>query len=256
MNLRRREMNKKLIVFCLALAIAAMSVPTYASSCVIGTWENNSGDGWINWSNQTSIGPLPSTVGGTTYSQSTIGVTNGSYSLEVSPPAGWGQPFAIHLTGWAMENFLANTKFEIDVTYDSGSWPSNTTYAQVYELSIQTSSYGWNDVGGAGSPTGANGVVFTDMLNPDSPGNLPLVNPGTPGTDITGTWIWDYSAILPGGSYTGNHVSAADTWANFVFALNSNAAGEYYFDNARFVPEPATIALLSLGGLALLRRQR
>jgi hypothetical protein len=255
-------MSKKLIVLCLALAIAAMSVPAYAATpYIIGDWENNSGDGWINWSaSQTSIGPLPSTVGGVAYSQSTIGVTHGSYSLAVSPPSGWGQQFALHsyqcTFGLPMSTFLANTKFEIDVTYDSGSWPSNTTYAQVYELSLQTASYGWNDVGGAGSASGANGVVFTDTLNPGNPGDLPIVNPGTPGTDYTGTWIWNYSAILPGGSYTGNHVAATDTWANFVFALNSNAAGTYYLDNARLIPEPATIALLSLGGLVLLRRKR
>jgi hypothetical protein len=258
-------MNKKLIVVCLALAIAVWSVPVRADK-VIGTWEPSdacNGDGWIDWGTGSFISPFPRTLSGTTYDNSTIGGTEDGHSLKVTVTGAWQQNLAVHnyqdTLNVSMADLLSHTAFAIDVTYDSGSWPSTTSYAQVYELSMQTGTYGWNDVGGAGASTGKNGVKFIDTLNPGSPGNLPLVNVGTPGTTLTGEWIWDYSAILPGGSWTGSHISTADTYFNFIFALNENsggAGGSFYFDNARLAPEPATIVLLSLGGLALLRRKR
>jgi len=256
-------MSKKFII-CLAL-ILAMGVPAYAD-VVFGNWENTSGDGWTN--NGTAF-TLPGTVGNLAVAQSTIGVTNGSHSLAATVNASGYQGNILKKPNYTnsgapdysgyftMAQVLANTQFKIDITYDSGSWPSNMSYAQVYEASMQGSVYPWSDVGGANDHTGKNGVVFSDTLNPGYTGGLPNTNAGTPGTVMTGTWTWDYSAILPGGSWSGNHLSTADTYFNLIFALNSNVSGgTYYFDNARLVPEPATIALLGLGGLALIRRKR
>ena len=44
--------------------------------------------------------------------------------------------------------------------------------------------------------------------------------------------------------------------AVLAFELESNAGTEaVYFDSINFVPEPGSLALLVLGGLALLRRR-
>jgi len=221
--------RRRLFLICLALVVFGAASSSYAD--VIGNWEDSSGDGWVDYSNGESIADA---INADTYSflSGSTGATLGDYSLKVTPPAAWTQCLRISLETkvGAKADFLAHTKFRIDVTYNSADWPSDTNYAQVYELSINASGYGWNDVGGANDPNGANGVVFTDTLNPSNPGQLPLVNPGVPGTTLTGTWTWDYSGIK-------SQITATPSsgYIHFVFALNSDKAGAYYFDNARFV---------------------
>jgi hypothetical protein len=231
---------------CIVLALLWVST---SYGVVIGNWENGSYDGWIDWGQgQAKI----ETIGAPKYTFSTTGATLGSSAIKMSLGGGWQQNLSISLGDIGkLDAFMANTVFAIDITYNSADWDPTVTYAQIYQLSMNNNGYGWHDVGGAAAPTGANGVVFTDTLNPASPGVIPLVNPGTPGTILTGTWYYDYSGVL--GQFT---LPETDPYIQIVIATNSDKAGAYYFDNARLIPEPMTMSLLGLGGLALLRRKR
>jgi hypothetical protein len=224
-------MNKKLIIFCLALAVAAMSLPAYADT-VIGTWDTNSGDGWVNWAaGQASIGPLPSTVGGINYSQTTAhGVTLGSYSLEVDQ-AGNSQSLGITLDPAQKTAFMNSNLFSFDFSVAASGGVYTAGWTQIYRIYMNAPGPSWTDVtgaavgnfywwGSAGERTQTVSVDYTNFRNA-----------------ITGT---SYIQII----------------------LSPNTGGgappQMYFDNAKLsgVPEPATVALLGLGGLALLRRKR
>ncbi len=147
-------MSRILSIICISLLLASTS---YA--VVIGTWENGSADGWNTWNadggsnGSVLIGALPFNNGGTTtYSSSTIGVTNGGSSLAVAPPSGFLQCLGIQsykdtVDSHFVADFLSNTKFSIDVTYNSGSWASGN-WAQVYTLDMQGTGLSFTDVGG------------------------------------------------------------------------------------------------------------
>jgi hypothetical protein len=214
----------KKVVYLMFVLVLLFICDGYAD-VVIGDWEDGSYDGWIDWgAGQVTI----ESIGEPKYTFSPIGATLGSSALKVSPVGAWQQNLSISLGDiGAMEDFLANKAFSIDVTYNSADWDPATTYAQVYQVSFNNNGFGWNDVGGSAAPTGAAGVVFTDTLNPDNPGAIPLINPGEEGTTITGTWTWDYSGVID--------QFESPAYIQIVIATNSNAPGAYYFDNARLV---------------------
>ena len=95
------------------VAASALSLACSAAlaDVTIGTWENGSADGWIDWGTQA---PLDFTGG--KYSNSTTGVTDGTQSLRIDQN-GWGQNLAIKLwNGNNQANFFDYTQFAIDFT--------------------------------------------------------------------------------------------------------------------------------------------
>lgn len=229
-------MCKKLIYFaCLVLTFALVSA-SYGE-VVIGDWEE-SPDGWIDWGNEKSVDDpcnMPTRTDGRAGYQyeNTIGVTLNDWSLHVTQDGGWGQSIAIKLQDAGhVADFMANTQLWIDYTV-----PASTAggWNEIYKVSLNAPDpFGWQDLNeDFGNPTPIAHFDFWD------------------GSGVrTVTAVIDYSLALP-------DIPESPDYIEFIFALNSgDGQVDFYFDNARLIPEPTTIALLGLGGIALIRRRK
>jgi len=213
----------------LLLIVAALGIQAYAADLVIGTWEDNSGDGWQGWTTDSnSIGPLPKTLGtGVSYAQSTIGHTDGSSSLQVSGVTSNIQCLAIKMNAAQRANFMTNTTFSIDYTVAAGTTGG---WNEIYNISLNADGYSW-----------------TDQFETSPAAHFDF----WPGSSQRKTTVsFNYEAAKAG-------MPANPSYVEIILSLNSGSGSdshEFYFDNAILTPEPATIALLGLG-LALLRKR-
>lgn len=216
----------KKFVLCLTV-LAALSSSALAD-VLLGTWEGNT-DGWIDWSSgHPSIGDP--TMMPSKYQYGTIGATNGSQSLHLIK-SGWAQTLAFGMDYSTRVAFMNNNKFSIDVTVpaDIPNDGANDGYAQIYNVTINAEGYGWHD---QFTTSPALNFYFWD---------------GSP--QRTATLTIDYSAIKA------SMTQPVPGYIEIIFATNaSSTRGDFYFDNAKLIPEPMTLSLLGLG-LALLRKR-
>lgn len=241
-------MCKKLIFIFCVLAMASIS---YAE--VIGDWGSGM-DGWVNeW--------------GLTTSDSTIGATLGSGSLKVEAVGGWYQGAMDKVLTAGQVNMIATRAagtFSIDVTrfaadWTPGAWGWWTPESRLF-FSI---SAGAQNEDGDWAYWGAGQEVLGANWYPTSIGALYGNDQHYPGNTIAGmtpdgtmTATWSFAAVQ----------DAVDAMAASGFNQNLgmdirlivNAPdyynATYYLDNAQ-IPEPATMTLLILGGLTLIRRK-
>jgi hypothetical protein len=200
----------------LCLVLALASV---SYGVVIGNFEQQMDNFKETWET-----PAP------TFTYSATGATLGASSLAVQP----------NVTGWQWsfmrEGILDLDTYDtlsVDVTWVAAEW-GNATWVNFKDIAINSDG-----------PSGWLQLIPTDPANPDYPGSW---DPSW--GDHTRTLTWDLSGYDATGA----------TWMQLIFSSNfdtgTTAVGKYYIDNVQLIPEPMTIALLGLGGLALLRRKR
>jgi len=222
-------MCRKLVLLCL---LAALTSTSYGVDLVIGDWEDDSGDGWIDWGSKESIAApaSPNDVAAYAFYQ-TVGVTLHDYSLGVSQ-AGWGQSLAKQLNAAERAAFMAGNTFTVDfsVAVEPGD-PCAAGWTELYEVAMNAAGPGWTAMDGVPA---CQYYWYTDAA------------------ERTTTVVIDYTDFREA-------ITGTD-YIEIILVLNTGggAPPEMYFDNARLsgVPEPTTIALLGLGSLALLRRKR
>jgi hypothetical protein len=240
-------MSRKLTFILLVLALASSCYAEY----LIGNFED-SNDGYRDWGDQSVFLQPPK------YNYVTTGATLGSKAVCIDTnAAGWQQNLSVKSYESAyssnfIQAFLDNTQIAIDITFVASDWvktdPNGDNWANV-ELSIQGTSVSWLGLGAPDEDTG----------NPGYPGGWDDINFGE---THTRTMIWDID-FLHNGDYADEGEITATPESGYVnliwttnHASNFEDGGVFYIDNIRFIPEPATMIMLGLGGLALRRRKR
>jgi hypothetical protein len=232
---------KKMIVVMMVLAVSTMAMGQYkfedfegattwtleANNGILNPVSNLSGTGYINFRSDDNTGP------GATM-RDAIGVQTGDFHADGTATVGWqhetffevaafsnadnSKSFGLYTWPWQGQN-------QVILGYNpDGSFSNYGTYTGVWP---HPSTFNFSfDLD-----------VSTMMLTADIDGN-PL------SVDLSGTGI-DLS------EYT--YFGAGDTRGN-VGSDTLDLSVE--LDNVTYTPEPATMSLLALGGLAMLRRRK
>lgn len=210
-------MYRIVLCFCLALMLVLAST---SYGIVIADFEQQMDHFKLTWESPAA-----------TLNYSTTGATLNTYSLAVTP--GQADGFRWSVMHENVEDIVTNPILEFDVTWVASEW--GTTSWVNAELIAVNSDLGWWQ------------TQVNDPLNPSYPGGWDPVGWG----DHTRHLTADLSGLTSDMS--------GITWMQICFATNFggvDTVGNYYYDNVQLTPEPTTIALLGLGGLALLRRKR
>ena len=226
----------RVLCCCLAAAVVCLAMAGMAQATVIGTWDG-SPDGWIDWANTESIDSaanMPSRYSYTTH--------DGKPGILVTEPS-FRQSLSIKLPFSLRDDFLAHHLFKVDLTVFS--LPGTTSgFTKIEQVTLNAE----------------NGNGFSDPTFRLNPGNDYFFGWGAEGQAST-TIVYDYSAYLPVAEQIQINESRLPNWIELIITTNGGGSaqtGNFIFQNARLVPEPASLSLFGMGMItaALLFRRR
>jgi len=224
-----------------ALAAFVNNVETFDGNVKdTDTWEEYIPyGGKVTWDNQLILEATPpfSSADYTT-KQVTVGIGEGVRVELVSYPS-W----------YRTENYFCLTS-NSEKTFNGTVFDSHVIALEYFPNWTDNDFFGW--VGGSGEFHGTN---FGGHITPPSPGN-PLILEIMRVSEGLARFSVYYRDMIPIGSVI--RVLPPDMPDNLyisLYARTQHLGGSIVYDNVTIIPEPTTLLLLGLGGLALQRKR-
>jgi hypothetical protein len=232
-------------VLCGFMAIGAASAAQ--AQVVFANFEDGATDGFGTLTNSSGVtantfaSPTAGSVitpGTGTDSTKMLDLTATGFNGGLSSGADIGYDF---VANGLMSQFLANDILSFQWEVAPGSESSG--YSQFYNIILNAPGGGFTTVGGSGGTTSPKAVTTgTVQQFPAFSGQLNTVSINY---DV-------YKAAILASTPTPGYIQFA------IQTNDSNPPSDFYFDNFTLsaAPEPATLGLAAVGGLAMLRRRR
>jgi hypothetical protein len=224
-------------IACSALAAIGLTAGSAYGQFVLGSWQNNSGDGWYDWSSNDSI--TNSAVDPSKYSFASGVVPGYAQSLQVTQ-SGYGNDMGFNITTLGGGAAAFNSDNTLNFTFSTPASSSSSGYSQIYAVALNAPGLGYVNI--PFSDFTETDVIGTDNNQSGQPNYY--YGPASLRSEIVSV---NYSSFLP----TIEAGSEGYIEIDFVANTGGGAPDYYYMNNVTLssVPEPASMALLGLGAL-------
>jgi hypothetical protein len=218
--MKTNPMKVKLTAACWLLTCSAwLMIPAGAlAQAVIGSWQNTTGDGWIDWSTGDSI----TNVAVTNIYSFVSGVVPGyAQSLQVTK-AGYYQGLSVKLENLPGGRAAFLTNNLLNFTFSVPAAGTNTAgYSQLYQLVVNANGYGFTGQAFSSNTWTATGSTGNNAAN-GQPNFYFYSGAGV----RTQTVTFNYAGILPA---IASNNTANSGYIELIFIFNNGGGAPNYF---------------------------